>query len=299
MMFSRQEKITLVNRSPESVAKHDKAAWLELFSDNAVIEDPVGTAPHRRRDVDSSTGQDAFSRFYDTFIAPNTIMFDVRKDIVCDNDIVRDATINIDMGSASISVPTHLHYELVNENGKLKIARLAAHWELFPMMQTLFASGNDVLPVLMSLSSRMLKNQGILGAMGFASGINVFAKRQKLKVAQLLSAITHKDEQTLLRWVSTSATFNRERSDFAPTLATFVHRLGSHIEFTKMLAAGRFVTVNMECQQGGALISGVGLFEFDRFGRRIIGLSFYHEPATAVPSAAIESTACREVENVP
>lgn len=299
MTFLRQEKIAHVNQSPASVAVHDKESWLALFGRDAVIEDPVGSAAHRRSNVDPRTGQDALSRFYDTFIAPNTISFDVKKDIVCENQIVRDLTIIIDMGSASISVPAHLRYELVKENGKIKIAQLAAHWELLPMMQTLFSSGSNVLPVLTPLSRRMLKNQGILGALGFASGINVFAKRQKSTVIRLLSAINHQDQPTVNLLVGRNATFNKRRSDSTPTLEAFLQPLGSGIEFNKMLAAGRFVSTNMVCRQEGAIKQGIGIFEFDRFGRQIVGLNFYHEPPDACPFSIAESMERRDVENVP
>ena len=48
MRATSEELLELVNRSPAAVAIHDKQAWLELFSRAAVVQDPVGTAPHRR-----------------------------------------------------------------------------------------------------------------------------------------------------------------------------------------------------------------------------------------------------------
>ena len=63
------ELLAAVGRSPAAVAVHDRAAWVGLFSDGARVNDPVGSRPH--------VGRAAIEKFYDTFIAPNTITFHV------------------------------------------------------------------------------------------------------------------------------------------------------------------------------------------------------------------------------
>ena len=86
MRFSREEKIAHINKSPDYVAIHDKNKWLSIFSEYAIVEDPVGSKPHvagLKDKKNSKRGNLNLSRFYETFIAPNTIVFDVKSDIVC------------------------------------------------------------------------------------------------------------------------------------------------------------------------------------------------------------------------
>jgi hypothetical protein len=62
MSHSREALLAVVERSPACVAVHDRAGWLDLFSDDAVVEDPVGSAP-------APKASGVLGRFYDTFIA--------------------------------------------------------------------------------------------------------------------------------------------------------------------------------------------------------------------------------------
>ena len=131
--------LRLVERSPAAVRAHDKQAWLALFAIHHVVEDPVGSTPHRTG-VPGNRGRQRgaapLSRFYDTFIAANDIRFHVDRNIVCGLHVVRDLTIEIAMSpQVTVHVPMHLLYELTEEGGELRISRLAAHWELWPMLR--------------------------------------------------------------------------------------------------------------------------------------------------------------------
>src|SRR5689334_1417234 len=119
--------LAFVAQSPKLCAAHDKAGWLGLFAHDGEINDPVGSRPHGT--------PEARSNFYDTFIAPNALAFSVEHDIVCGMSVMRDLSIESTMASGlKISVPMHLRYELVDEDGALKIRRLFAHWELPGML---------------------------------------------------------------------------------------------------------------------------------------------------------------------
>ena len=50
--------MALVNKSPELVDRHDRAGWLDLFSSNAIVQDPVGAGPNRKG-KDMRKGKDA------------------------------------------------------------------------------------------------------------------------------------------------------------------------------------------------------------------------------------------------
>src|SRR5690606_33906741 len=85
--------LTAVQASPRAVAAHDKDTWVSLFAPGAAVNDPVGSTPH--------VGPAAISRFYDTFIAPNTIAFHVDRDLVAGRTVVRDLSIETTMSTGA------------------------------------------------------------------------------------------------------------------------------------------------------------------------------------------------------
>ena len=66
--------------SMQHVMGKDKAKWLELFAENACIEDPVGVSP-----LDASgqghRGRAAVEAFWDSNISPNEFVFNIVKSI--------------------------------------------------------------------------------------------------------------------------------------------------------------------------------------------------------------------------
>lgn len=63
------------------VMKKQRSNWLALFADDACIEDPVGISP-----LDDSgkghKGIKAVEKFWDTNIAPNEFVFNLKESIV-------------------------------------------------------------------------------------------------------------------------------------------------------------------------------------------------------------------------
>lgn len=178
---SPEQLINIVEASPEAVAIHDKVAWMAIFAQYHVVEDPVGSKPHIGGLYDATNGvrgHGALSRFYDTFIAPNKISFAVDQDYVLNNHVVRDLTIHLEMSdSVQAQVPMHLLYELTEENDQWKILRLGAHWELVPMVMQLLGKGLAAVPVLSALTWRMLKLQGLSGMLGFSQAAFPWVKK--------------------------------------------------------------------------------------------------------------------------
>jgi len=112
--------------------RKDKQAWLALFAEDAVVEDPVGVSPldpagkgHR--------GKKAIEAFWDMIIAPSPIQFEIITSFTCGNEC------------ASL-----IHVQMVNENGKVvrtnpmiaihrindegKLLSLRAFWDFNAMM---------------------------------------------------------------------------------------------------------------------------------------------------------------------
>ncbi len=264
--MSNTDLISIVQQSPEAVAIHDKKSWMGIFAANHVVEDPVGSKPHLS-DAGSAEPHDALSRFYDTFIAPNTIAFDVANDVVCGQHVMRDLTINLQMSDkVQAQVPMHLLYELAEEGGTYKVARLAAHWEFMPMIMQLLGKGFAALPVLGSLTVRMLKLQGIGGALGFSKAALNIGQKGKQQVLGFERAVASKDQNALKRLFAddqASIHFPYGTEPLKPS--ELLEKFDGAVAVSKLLVAGDNVTATIKVQpQGGDAKEGVAIFKFNR-----------------------------------
>jgi hypothetical protein len=219
-VFASEELLAFIEGSPAAVAVHDRAAWVDLYARDGVVNDPVGSRPHQ--------GHEAIGRFYDTFIAPNTIEFHVEHDVVSAMSVVRDLSLTITMSAgAAVTVPMHLRYDLVDDGGSPKIARLAAHWELASMIGQLLRGGPAGVRSSIALTPLMIRNQGLSGVFGFMSGLrSVGAKGKKVTAAALPTedAATYSKFIAAGRTVSATVRWGSERGvvfvNFAPRTLT-------------------------------------------------------------------------------
>jgi len=216
-MFSDAQKLAYVAQSPVLCAAHDRAGWVGLFASDGQINDPIGSKPH--------DGRAAIERFYDTFIAPNQLSFDVEHDIVNGMTVVRDLHINTVMSTGvRISVPMHIRYVLCEEQGQLRIHRLYAHWELNAMLRQQYATLKGIWTSFL-LTPRLLKYQGLSGVMGFMQGTK---------------GVHEGGKKTAVDYIAASPKF----AGMTPG---------------KTLAAGNWVSITL--RKGAA--RGVGVFRFD------------------------------------
>ena len=73
-------------RSREAVIARDKEAWLAVFTDDAIVEDPIGPSAFDPEGK-GHRGRDAISAFWDKAIAPTTkIEFVFRDTYQCGNE---------------------------------------------------------------------------------------------------------------------------------------------------------------------------------------------------------------------
>ena len=234
--FTKEEKIACIDKSPAAVGIHDKPAWLGLFASGAMVNDPVGSKPH--------VGRDEISRFYDAFIAPNQIVFDVENDTVCGMTVVRDLVIRITMSTGlQVAVPTHIRYELADESGELKIEHLFAHWELLPMVLQTLGQGLKGWMTYAKLSVHMIRAQGFGGVMGFMRGFSGVGKRGKLRAEEWLTALHQGDSATARNLVAAGAELHLAEQEHCG-LDTLVEQLQG-VEWKKLTAAGRTVTASL------------------------------------------------------
>lgn len=286
-----EELLSLVRLSPETVAKHDKEGWLNLFAHGATVQDPIGTAINRKGTPSpKGTGQDQLGAFYDTFIAPSEISFTVYQDIVIGNEIIRDVTIHTKLSTgASIDVPTYIRYRANQEDGSLKLDSLEAHWQLLDLSFQVLRQGLLGCKTMLIMSWSMFKNQGIQGLLSFSKGmlIGIF-KRGPNTLDKFSNALNSQDEKGFLSLFhdkeSSSIEFpagkKRSVSDFF-----WGEGRDSGLRFSGMNAAGWHTAGVFHATRDGKATHGVAFAEFDPKSKRIRNLSFYwNEPNETIPN---------------
>ncbi|MEQ9010516.1 nuclear transport factor 2 family protein [Algiphilus sp.] len=247
--------LACVHASPEAVARHDRTAWLGLFSPDAEIHDPVGARPH--------CGAIAIARFYDTFIAPNRIVFEVAYEGVCDDTVWRDVTIHTHMATGlSLRVPAHLRYQLrAQPSGPCYIRRLCAHWELGSMLGQSLRSGWLGLRSNAGLTRHLLACQGMTGAIGFTRGLGGVGRRGRGRAERLFTALRDGDKAAASAQCAPQPTFHVDGVSLASIDALIEHARG--LQWRKLIAAARQVTASIETASG----HGIALLTFDKRGR--------------------------------
>lgn len=234
-MHTADDLLAAVQGSPDAVAAHDRAAWVNLYARDGVVNDPVGSRPHR--------GKEAIERFYDTFIAPNTINFHVEHDVVEGMSVVRDLSLETIMSNgATLNVPMHLRYDLVDESGELAIARLAAHWELAEMIGQLLRAGTKGMTASAALTPQLLRHQGISGVIGFLGGLRGVGGKGKRAATELLDSISRGADVAV-------------RTGSGDTIAPGSLR---GLTYRKLIAAGNTVSATVDYQSS----RGVAFVEF-------------------------------------
>lgn len=277
---TREQLIKVVEASPEAVAIHDKAAWMSIFAQYHVVEDPVGSKPHVGGLYDGKSGvrgHGALSRFYDTFIAPNTINFAVDQDLVLNNHVVRDLTINLEMSdSVHAQVPMHLLYELVEEDGQWKILRLGAHWEMVPMVTQLLGKGIAAVPVLSALTWRMLKLQGLSGTLGFSKAAFSIGKKGKQSLENFAQAVNEKSLAKLMAcFDSDDENILLQSAQEKVSPSVLLDNFTGSLELSKIIASGDTVSATITLTDGEENSQGVILAQCNRKTKKIHALTMY------------------------
>lgn len=265
MTYTHDDMLAAVERSPAAAGAHDRAAWLALFTDNAVLEDPVGSRPHQ--------GHASIGRFYDAFIDPCNVVFRPDADIVVGTTVIRDLerTITITPG-VGLNAPAYLRYDLEPIGGELKISRLQAFWELPVMLATFMRGGVKSVPAGGRLSLALLSSQGFGGAAAFVGGIRGVRVPGKQRVEQLLRDVCTGDEVAVRRRLArgTSVTIG----DSVPLgMSGLVDRLRG-ARFRKVIASGRHVAAGIEHDHA----RGVLIVDMEPKSLRIDRLRYFESP---------------------
>ena len=114
-------------RSREAVIARDKEAWLAVFAEDAIVEDPIGPSAFDP-EGEGHRGRDAISAFWDKVIAPtDRLEFNYRETYQCGNEEANVGNIVTTMGGHQITTEGVFTYR-VNDAGEL--VALRAYWEM-------------------------------------------------------------------------------------------------------------------------------------------------------------------------
>jgi ketosteroid isomerase-like protein len=111
--------------SPQRVKEKDKAGWLELFADDAVVQDPVGPS-HFDPSGQGHRGKDAIGRFWDIAIGTVDFDFDIQQSYPCGDECANVWVGKITAADGSKGEVPMVTIYRVNDAGK--ITSLRAFW---------------------------------------------------------------------------------------------------------------------------------------------------------------------------
>ncbi|MFI8973229.1 nuclear transport factor 2 family protein [Nocardia asteroides] len=257
-----EDLLAAVQASPRAVGAHDKDAWVGLFVDNAAVHDPYGAREH--------IGREAISRFYNVFIAPNSIAFRVDRDLVSGRTVVRDLHIETTMSTgATVTVPMHLRYDLIESGAGWKIARLAAHWELAVMIRRLLATGPSGLLAGTKLGPQLVGELGVGGALGMMRGLRGIGGSGKRSVGRLFGAAAQGDAAGVRAVLDGRAAL--EFPAGTPVPAAEFAELARGMRWEKLIAAGRTVSASVRIGD----TRGVAFVDFAADQPRIVAVTVF------------------------
>jgi ketosteroid isomerase-like protein len=122
-------------RSAAAVQTKDKDAWLALFADDAVVQDPVGKS-FLDETGEGHRGLEAIGAFFDNNIAPvESIRFELHDSFAAGDEVANVATIHMTLPGGATSRCEGVFVYRVRDDGKL--VSLRAFWEVDRMMATL------------------------------------------------------------------------------------------------------------------------------------------------------------------
>ncbi len=118
----------LGQRSRAAVAAKDRDGWLALFTEDAVVADPIGPSPFDPEGK-GHRGTAAIAAFYDSVIAGSeAVEFEMAQSYLCGDEVA-------DVGTIRTTLAGGTHVAVVRcvmtykSNGRGQIDSLRAYWE--------------------------------------------------------------------------------------------------------------------------------------------------------------------------
>lgn len=121
-------------RSRNAVMQGDRQAWLALFADDILLEDPIGKSPIDPEGT-GIRGRDALEKFWDDSMAQNTYEFVLHHSYIAGMECANHMTLKMGLPGGMLAEVTGIFVYRVDDAGK--ILSLRAFWEFDAMLATL------------------------------------------------------------------------------------------------------------------------------------------------------------------
>jgi ketosteroid isomerase-like protein len=113
-------------RHVDVVTRKDRAGFLANFSEDAIVEDPVGKSPIEPTGL-GHRGHEAIGAFWDTLIAPGAVRFEIERAYVCGDEIANVGVVYNKLPDRPEIAAHGVFVYRVDAAGKL--ASIKAYWD--------------------------------------------------------------------------------------------------------------------------------------------------------------------------
>jgi steroid Delta-isomerase len=115
-------------RSRAAVHARDRDGWLDLFAEDALVQDPIGPSPFDPEGT-GHRGRDGIAKFYDEVIAPSqAVDFEINESYLCGDEVADVGIIRTTLAGGTHQAVVHV-VMTYRTDGAGKIASLRAYWE--------------------------------------------------------------------------------------------------------------------------------------------------------------------------
>ena len=115
-------------RSRAAVAAKDRDTWLGLFTEDAVVQDPIGPSP-LDPSGEGQRGKEAIAAFYDNVISTSEATeFEMNQSYLCGDEVAEVGVIRITLAGGTHQAIVRGVYTY-RTDGAGKIAALRTFWE--------------------------------------------------------------------------------------------------------------------------------------------------------------------------
>ncbi len=274
---ARELRLRAAKKSPELADLHDREGWLALYTEDAVVEDPVGSPPCRRGAFTRPGKKDDLERFYETFIAPCSIRVEENGDLVVGDTVVRDVVLHVQLpGGGKGSIAAVLQYDLRVDAAGPKVARMRAYWDAGQNGRAMLASGFAGKLTSMLSGLRLFRVLGSDWAKRYIDGTKRGIRREGGVLAdKLASALRDGDAATLEGLAAPDATVTLPGA--APTPLRALDGRALALSFERPINSGFVTVVRCRAKDGARAVSGIGFVDFDPSTRRVASLRLFWE----------------------
>jgi len=119
--------LEMSKKSMQMSEAKDREAWLGLFADDAVVEDPVGPS-FVDAEGKGQHGKEAITAFYDNVVSQSeSLKFTIHRSIECGDEVANIGELRITLPGNQVGVVQLCNIYKVNAEGKL--VSLRSFWE--------------------------------------------------------------------------------------------------------------------------------------------------------------------------